>query len=84
MVHFQRNVLAHVPTSSMGEVAEDLKAIFKLRRKKTALALAEEFAELYRKRVVAGFGIGQGGQLAIAPGPGLSDIGFARRVADRC
>ena len=28
VVHFQRNVLAHVPASSMGEVAEDLKAIF--------------------------------------------------------
>ena len=48
--YFQRNVLAHVPTSSMGEVAEDRKAIFKVRRKKTALALAEEFAEVYRKR----------------------------------
>jgi putative transposase len=50
VVHFQRNVLAHVPVSSMGEVAEDLKAIFKVRRQKTALALAEEFVNLYGER----------------------------------
>src|SRR5215212_9071166 len=34
----------------MGEVAEDLKAIFKVRREKTARALAQEFAELHAKR----------------------------------
>ncbi len=34
----------------MSEVAEDLKAIFKVRRVKTAKALAEEFVELYAKR----------------------------------
>lgn len=50
VVHFQRNVLAHVPASSMGEVAEDLKAIFKVRREKTARALAEDFVELYGER----------------------------------
>jgi transposase-like protein len=50
VVHFERNVLAHVPASSMAEVAEDIKAIFKVRREKTARALAEEFAELYAKR----------------------------------
>ena len=50
VVHFERNVLAHVPTSSTAEVAEDLKAIFKVRREKTAQALAEEFVELYVKR----------------------------------
>ncbi len=33
----------------MGEVAEDLKVIFKVRRQKTALALAEEFVELHGK-----------------------------------
>src|SRR3712207_318114 len=49
-VHFERNVLAHVPTSSMAEVAQDLKAIFKVRRAKTAGTLAEEFVELYGKR----------------------------------
>jgi putative transposase len=49
-VHFERNILAHVPASSMAEVAEDLKAIFKVRRVKTASALAEEFVELYAKR----------------------------------
>jgi putative transposase len=50
VVHFERNVLAHVPASSMVEVAQDLKAIFKVRRQKTARALAEEFVELYAKR----------------------------------
>jgi putative transposase len=50
VVHFERNVLSHVPATSMGEVAQDLKAIFKVRRAKTAKALAEEFVELYEKR----------------------------------
>ena len=48
-VHFQRNVLAHVPASSISEVAEDLSAIFKVSRHKTAEVLAEEFVELYKK-----------------------------------
>jgi putative transposase len=48
-VHFQRNVLSYVPTSSMAEVAEDLSAIFKVSREKTARTLAEEFVELYAK-----------------------------------
>jgi len=38
-----------VPSSSVAEVAEDLKAIFKVRRQKTARALAEEFVSLYKK-----------------------------------
>lgn len=29
VVHFQRNVLAHVPASQMREVAQDLKAILR-------------------------------------------------------
>jgi putative transposase len=49
-VHFERNILAHVPTSSMAKVAQDIKAIFKVRREKTARALAVEFVELYGKR----------------------------------
>ncbi len=48
-VHFQRNVLSHVPSSSISEVAEDLSAIFKVSRHKTAEALAEEFVSLYEK-----------------------------------
>lgn len=48
-VHFQRNVLAHVPGSSMSEAAENLSAIFKVSRRKTAEALAEEFVSLYEK-----------------------------------
>lgn len=49
VVHFERNVLAHVPNSSVAEVAEDLKAIFGVRREKTARALAEEFVSLHEK-----------------------------------
>jgi putative transposase len=49
-VHFERNVLSHVPASEMSEVAEDLKAIFKVRRGKTARALAKEVVGLYGKR----------------------------------
>lgn len=48
-VHFQRNVLSHVPSSSMSEVAEDLSAILKVRRHKTAEVLAEEFVLFYKK-----------------------------------
>ena len=49
------------PATSMGELAEDLKAIFKVRRVKTARALAEEFVEFYSGRfpkVVAVFEAG--------------------------
>jgi putative transposase len=49
-VHFERNVLSHVPATSIAEVAQDLKAIFKVRREKTASALTEDFVELYRGR----------------------------------
>jgi putative transposase len=50
VVHFERNVLSSVPSSEMSEVAEDLKAVFKIRRQKTARALTEEFVELYGGR----------------------------------
>jgi putative transposase len=72
-VHFERNVLAHVPTSSMAEVTQDLKAIFKVRRAKTARALAEEFVELYGRRfpkAVALFEAGIGDVLTYLSYPG--------------
>jgi putative transposase len=50
VVHFERNVLSSVPATEMREVAEDLKAIFKVRRQRTARSLAEEFVELYGGR----------------------------------
>jgi putative transposase len=50
VVHFERNVLAHVPASEMSEVAEDLKAVFKVRREKTARKLVKGFVELYGSR----------------------------------
>jgi len=73
VVHFERNVLSHVPASEMGEVAEDLKAIFKVRREKTAHALAEEFVELYGGRfpkAVSVFEAGVSGALAYLRYPG--------------
>lgn len=73
VVHFERNVLAHVPSSQVAEVAQDLKAIFKVRREKTAEALAEEFVELYSKRfpkAVAVFEAGIGDALTYLSFPG--------------
>jgi putative transposase len=72
-VHFERNVLSHVPASEMSEVADDLKAIFKVRRGKTARALAEEFMELYAKRfpkAVSVFEAGMGDALTYLSFPG--------------
>ncbi len=73
VVHFERNVLSHVPASSTAEVAEDLKAIFKVRREKTAHALAEEFAELHGVRfpkAVSVFEAGIGDALTYLGYPG--------------
>ena len=73
VVHFERNVLSHVPASSMAEVAQDIKALFKVRREKTARALAEEFVELYGKRfpkAVAVFEAGIGDALSYLSFPG--------------
>jgi putative transposase len=73
VVHFERNVLSHVPASEMSEVAGDLKAVFKVRREKTARALAEEFVELYGKRfpkAVSVFEAGIGEALTYLSFPG--------------
>jgi putative transposase len=72
-VHFERNILAHVPAAEMNEVAKDLKAIFKVRRGKTARALAEEFVQLYAKRfpkAVSVFEAGIGDTLTYLSYPG--------------
>ena len=69
VVHFERNVLSHVPSASMAEVAQDLKA----RRAKTAHALAEEFSELYGKqfpKAVSFFEAGIGEALTYLSFPG--------------
>jgi putative transposase len=73
VVYFERNVLSHVPASEMSEVAGDLKAVFKVRREKTARALAEEFVELYGKRfpkAVSVFEAGIGEALTYLSFPG--------------
>ena len=57
----------------MAEVAEDLSAIFKVRRKKTALALAEDFVELHGRRfpkATSVFEAGIGDALAYLRYPG--------------
>ncbi|MEM8600599.1 MAG: IS256 family transposase [Bacteroidota bacterium] len=46
-VHFQRNVLAHVPQVETREVAVDLKPIFQAARRQTAEQLSASFAERY-------------------------------------
>ena len=77
VVHFERNVFSHVPASSMAEVAQDLKALFKVRREKTAQALAGEFVELYGKRfpkAVAVFEAGIGDALTYLSYPGSLHI----------
>jgi transposase-like protein len=77
VVHFERNVLSHVPASSMAEVAQDLKAVFKVRRQRTAQALAGEFVELYAKRspkAVAVFEAGIGDALTYLSYPGSHHI----------
>jgi putative transposase len=45
----------------MAEVAQDLKAIFKVRRQKTAKALAEEFIELYSGRLTKAVSVFEAG-----------------------
>src|SRR3954469_1166775 len=73
IVHFARNVLAHVPANAMSEVAEDLKAIFKVRREKTAKALVEEFVDMYEKhypKAVSVFEAGIGDYLTYLRYPG--------------
>ena len=47
VVHFQRNVLAHVPQTESKAVAADLKVVFQAARRETAEALAASFAKRY-------------------------------------
>lgn len=49
VVHFERNILAHVPQTEMPAVASDLKVIFQAARRETAEQLAASFAERYRE-----------------------------------
>ncbi len=58
IVHFERDVLCHVSAKAMSEVAEDLKAIFEVRREKTARALADGFIELALREELPEGGLG--------------------------
>jgi transposase-like protein len=48
-VHFERNVLAHVPQTEMKAVALDLKVIFQAARRETAEQLASSFCQRYQE-----------------------------------
>ena len=50
VVHFERNVLAHVPQSERKVVAEDLREVFAVKRRSTAASLAQAFVERYQGR----------------------------------
>ena len=50
VVHFERNILSHVPRQECKEVAADLGAIFAVSREETALGLAVAFSDRWRKR----------------------------------
>lgn len=50
VVHFQRNVLAHVPAGDVAQVAAELKEVFAVKRAETARQIAEAFAARYAKR----------------------------------
>jgi transposase-like protein len=47
VVHFERNILAHIPQTEAKAVAADLKVIFQAARRETAETLAASFAERY-------------------------------------
>jgi putative transposase len=57
IVHFERNVLAHIPQSEMKVVADDLKVIFQAARRETAEALAASFAERYQEAYSKAVGV---------------------------
>lgn len=49
VVHFERNILAHVPQAESKAVAADLKTIFHAARRETAESLAGSFTARYEK-----------------------------------
>lgn len=49
VVHFERNVLSHVPQSEMKAVASDLKVVFQAARRETAEQLASSFCGRYQE-----------------------------------
>jgi transposase-like protein len=67
-----RNVLAHVPQSERGVVAEELQEVFVARRRGTAESLARGFVERYRdRRAVEVFAQGLGEALTYLDFPGV-------------
>jgi transposase-like protein len=61
VAHFERNVLVHVPSPDMAEVAADLKGIFSVHRRESADALVKAFADRYQKRFAKAVSVLQAG-----------------------
>ena len=61
IAHFERNILCHVPSSDMAEVAADLSGIFAVHREETARDLAKAFVSRYGKRFGKAVGVLQNG-----------------------
>ena len=61
VAHFERNVLTHVPSADMAEVAADLKGLFAVHRRESADALLEAFTARYRKRFAKAVAVLQAG-----------------------
>ena len=61
VVHFERNVLAHVPASDRVEVAADLKSIFAVHRCESADVLVKAFCERYQRRFAKAVSVLQAG-----------------------
>ena len=61
VAHFERNVLAHVPSADVAEVAADLKGIFAVHRRESADVLVEAFCERYQKRFAKAVSVLQAG-----------------------
>lgn len=49
-VHFERNILSHVPRAEAKAVADDLRELFGVTREETAWHLAEAFVERWKPR----------------------------------
>jgi len=49
IVHFERNILAHVSREKIKEIAEDLREIFQVKRRNIAEVLTQEFIKRYRR-----------------------------------
>jgi putative transposase len=78
VARFTRNVLAHVPRSERGVVAEELQEVFVARRRGTAESLARGFVERYRDRFKRAVEVFAQGLAAFPSGKHGEDWAFRR------